>query len=66
MEREPSRYCTPTAHFIRLGLQQRGFLEFEPLSLYTKKHPFGCYLKNGARDEARTRDPFLGKEVFYH
>ena len=36
------------------------------LSLYTKKHPIGCYLKNGARDEARTRDPFLGKEVFYH
>ena len=32
----------------------------------TKKEPLGSYLLNGARDEARTRDPFLGKEVFYH
>ena len=24
------------------------------------------FVNYGARDEARTRDPFLGKEVFYH
>ena len=32
----------------------------------TKKSQNGSILKNGAGDEARTRDIFLGKEAFYH
>ena len=38
----------------------------KPILTIKKQHPDGCLFFNGARDEARTRDPFLGKEVFYH
>ena len=40
-----------------------------PLLIQNKKHPAkGCHLFcfNGAEEEIRTLDPFLGKEMLYH
>ena len=42
-------------------------IELEIKVLQTSALPLGYVAeKNGAENEARTRDPLLGKEVLYH
>lgn len=76
MEREPSMDLISKARFASRAEVNEALVWMSCHQIFEYKVAFYSFFHkkiaplglsfNGARDEARTRDPFLGKEVFYH